>query len=63
MVSVTQVMLFCYSIGSVSGPMLADWFMSGSQGLMAYLFATLMATAIYMFIASIRTKKHLVAGE
>ncbi|GAM63603.1 permease of the major facilitator superfamily [Vibrio ishigakensis] len=62
-VSVTQVMLFCYSIGSVSGPMLADWFMSGSQGLMAYLFATLMATAIYMFIASIRTKKHLVAGE
>ncbi|NOH27319.1 MFS transporter [Vibrio mediterranei] len=62
-VSATQVMLFCYSIGSVAGPVLADWFMDGTQGLMAYLLATMMATAIYMFIASIRTKKHLVAGE
>lgn len=62
-VSATQVMLFCYSIGSVAGPVIADWFMQGTQGLMAYLLATMMATAIYMFIASIRTKKHLVAGE
>lgn len=59
----TQVMLFCYSIGSVVGPVLADWFMKGTQGLMAYLFATMMTTAIYMIIASIRTNKHLVAGE
>ncbi len=62
-VSATQVMLFCYSVGSVAGPVLADLFMDGTQGLMAYLLATMMATAIYMFIASIRTKKHLVAGE
>lgn len=62
-VSATQVMLFCYSIGSVAGPVIADRFMNDSQGLMAYLLATMMATAIYMFIASIRTKRHLVAGE
>ncbi|MGV2986229.1 MFS transporter [Vibrio sp. E150_011] len=62
-VSATQVMLFCYSVGSVIGPVIADGFMSGSQGLMTYLFATMMATAIYMIIASITTKKHMMAGE
>ncbi|RTZ18313.1 MFS transporter [Vibrio aquaticus] len=62
-VSATQVMLFSYSIGSVAGPVLADWFMSGSQGLMGYLFAALLATCIYMLIASIKAKHQAVAGE
>ncbi|USD67593.1 MFS transporter [Vibrio sp. SCSIO 43136] len=62
-VSVTQVMLFCYSIGSVAGPVIADSFMDGTQGLMVYLLALMMATAFYMFIKSIRSKNHLVAGE
>ncbi|EGA65045.1 MFS transporter [Vibrio brasiliensis] len=62
-VSATQVMLFSYSIGSVAGPVAADWFMTGAQGLMGYLFATLLATCIYMLIASIKTKRQAVAGE
>ncbi|MCG9580939.1 MFS transporter [Vibrio tubiashii] len=62
-VSATQVMLFSYSIGSVAGPVAADWFMAGSQGLMGYLFAALLATCIYMLIASIKTKHQAVAGE
>ncbi len=62
-VSATQVMLFSYSVGSVAGPVLADWFMSGEQGLMGYLFATLLATCIYMLVASIKTKRQAIAGE
>ncbi|MEF1285423.1 MFS transporter [Vibrio sp. M250220] len=62
-VSATQVMLFSYSIGSVAGPVAADWFMAGTQGLMGYLFAALLATCLYMLIASIRTKRQAVAGE
>ncbi|MFM2587073.1 MFS transporter [Vibrio sp. TBV020] len=62
-VSATQVMLFSYSIGSVAGPVAADWFMSGTQGLMRYLFAALLATCIYMLIASIKTKRQAIAGE
>lgn len=62
-VSATQVMLFSYSIGSVVGPVVADGFMSGRQGLMGYLFATLLATCIYMLIASIKTKHQAIAGE
>jgi len=62
-VSATQVMLFSYSIGSVAGPVAADWFMSGAQGLMRYLFAALLATCIYMLIASIKTKRQAIAGE
>lgn len=61
-VSATQVMLFCYSIGSVVGPLFADWFMQGRHGLMAYLFAIQMATAIYMLVVSVKTKKRMVAG-
>lgn len=62
-VSATQVMLFSYSVGSVAGPVAADWFLAGSQGLMGYLFATLLATCLYMLIASIKTKRQAVAGE
>ncbi|WCE32202.1 MFS transporter [Vibrio sp. SCSIO 43137] len=62
-VSASQIMLFCYSLGSVIGPVIAGWFMESTQGLMTYLLAIMMATAIYMFIASIRTNKHAIAGE
>lgn len=62
-VSATQVMLFSYSIGSVAGPVAADWFMNSAQGLMSYLFATLLATCLYMLMASIKTKRQAMAGE
>ncbi|KJY84038.1 MFS transporter [Vibrio galatheae] len=62
-VSATQVMLFSYSIGSIVGPVIADSFMSDAQGLLGYLFAALLATCIYMLIASVKTKRQAVAGE
>lgn len=62
-VSATQVMLFSYSVGSVAGPVLADWFMRGTQGLLGYLFVTLLATCIYMLMSSVKTKREWVAGE
>ncbi|MFO4710139.1 MFS transporter [Vibrio cholerae] len=62
-VSATQVMLLSYSVGSVVGPVLADWFMQDRHGLMAYLFATLLATCLYMLIKSVKTKRQWVAGE
>ena len=62
-VSATQVMLFSYSLGSVFGPIIADWYMSGDHGLMGYLFAILLATCLYMLVASIKTKHQAVAGE
>lgn len=62
-VSATQVMLFSYSIGSVAGPVVADGFMNSQQGFMGYLFATLLATCVYMLLASIKTKRQAVAGE
>ncbi|WPC75616.1 MFS transporter [Vibrio porteresiae] len=62
-VSATQAMLFSYSVGSVLGPMAADWFMQGHQGMMAYLFITLMATCVYMLMSSVKTKHQWVAGK
>lgn len=62
-VAITQVMLFSYSIGSVVGPLLADGFMHTEQGLMGYLFTTLLATCLYMLIASVKTKRRWVAGK
>ncbi len=62
-VSITQVMLFSYSVGSVVGPVLADSFMGLEQGLLGYLFASLLATCIYMLLASIKTKRQAMAGE
>ncbi|MDE1223393.1 MFS transporter [Vibrio aestuarianus] len=62
-VSATQVMLFSYSIGSVSGPLIADWFMQRSQGLMGYLLVALLTTCLYMLMASMKTKRQWVAGE
>lgn len=62
-VCATQVMLFSYSVGSVVGPVVADGFLSGPQGLMGYLFAALLATSIYMLLASIRGKRKAAIGE
>lgn len=62
-VSATQVMLFSYSVGSVAGPVAADWFMADNHGLMRYLFATLLATCIYMLLASVKSKRQAMAGE
>jgi len=62
-VSATQVMLFSYSVGSVVGPLIADNFLAGPQGLMGYLFACLLATSIYMLIASVKSKGRAMAGE
>ncbi len=62
-VSITQVLLFSYSVGSVVGPVLADSFMGLEQGLLGYLFASLLATCIYMLLASIKTKRQAMAGE
>ncbi|MDP2589999.1 MFS transporter [Vibrio splendidus] len=63
LVSVTQVMLLCYSIGSVAGPLVADSFMDSQAGLFTYLFASLLATTIYMLIASQKRSPLQIAGE
>ncbi|MEZ8799214.1 MFS transporter [Vibrio cyclitrophicus 1F53] len=63
LVSVTQIMLLCYSIGSVAGPLIADTFMSSQAGLFTYLFASLLATTIYMLIASLKRSPLQIAGE
>lgn len=62
-VSATQVMLFSYSVGSVSGPILANQFMASPEGLMRYLFVALLATSIYMLIASLNHQPTVMAGE
>ncbi len=61
-VSAAQVMLFSYSVGSVAGPIAADNFMAHQHGLLGYLFAMLVATCIYMFIAAIKTKQEIATG-
>ena len=61
-ISVTQVMLFCYSIGSVSGPIVADKFMGQEHGLLGYLFTALVATGVYMLFAASKTKQRMAAG-
>ncbi|UPR31504.1 MFS transporter [Vibrio crassostreae] len=63
LVSVTQIMLLCYSIGSVAGPIVADSFMDSQAGLFTYLFASLLATTIYMLIASLKSSHLQIAGE
>ncbi|MGO2318208.1 MAG: MFS transporter [Vibrio toranzoniae] len=63
LVSVTQIMLLCYSIGSVAGPLVADSFMDSQAGLFTYLFASLLATTIYMLMASLKRSPLQIAGE
>ncbi|WP_087018186.1 MFS transporter [Thaumasiovibrio subtropicus] len=62
-VSATQIMLFCYSIGSVTGPLLADPFLGSEAGLMGYLFAIFAATTAYMLIAALKRKPELSMPE
>ncbi|WP_299019675.1 MFS transporter [uncultured Photobacterium sp.] len=61
-VAATQVMLFSYSIGSALGPVGANQFMSKANGLMDFFFVVLLATAIYMLLASIRRKTTVLAS-
>ncbi|MGR5268622.1 MFS transporter [Vibrio astriarenae] len=59
-VSATQVMLFSYSIGSVLGPVIADRSMGQNQGLMSYLFLSLLATCIYMLLMSVKARREVM---
>ncbi|MCW3170932.1 MFS transporter [Shewanella subflava] len=52
MVSVTELMLLCYSVGSVLGPLMATSFTAADDGLVVYLGVCLLATCIYMLIKS-----------
>lgn len=61
-VAATQVMLFSYSIGSALGPIGANSFMAEQNGLMDFFFIVLLATAIYMLIASLHRKPQVLAS-
>lgn len=61
-VAATQVMLFSYSIGSAVGPVAAGRFIAQNNGLMDFFFMVLLATAIYMLIASVRRKSHILVS-
>ncbi|GAA0790694.1 MULTISPECIES: MFS transporter [Pseudomonadati] len=52
MVAVTELMLLCYSVGSVLGPLMATVFTAADDGLVVYLGVCLLATCIYMLIKS-----------
>jgi MFS family permease len=56
-VSATQMMLFCYSIGSVGGPLVANHFLSDGRGLMIFLFSVLLSTAMYLLLVSFRPQR------
>ena len=55
MVSATEVMLLCYSVGSVLGPVMATTFTDAGNGLIIYLGVCLVTTCIYMLIKSAET--------
>ncbi len=61
-VAATQVMLFSYSVGSALGPIGANQFMAQPNGLMDFFFIVLLATAIYMLLASVRRKPQVLAS-
>lgn len=61
-VAATQVMLFSYSIGSALGPVGANSFLQEQNGLMDFFFMVLLATAIYMLIASLHRKPQVLAS-
>ncbi|WP_318502848.1 MFS transporter [Photobacterium leiognathi] len=61
-VAATQVMLFSYSIGSALGPIGANTFMAQTNGLMDFFFIVLLATAIYMLLASLQRKPQVLAS-
>ncbi|MCL1067823.1 MFS transporter [Shewanella olleyana] len=55
MVSATEMMLLCYSVGSVLGPLLATTFTEAGNGLIIYLGVCLITTCIYMLMKSAET--------
>ncbi|PMG42711.1 MFS transporter [Shewanella sp. 10N.286.52.B9] len=55
MVSATEVMLLCYSVGSVLGPLLATTFTDVGNGLIIYLGVCLFSTCVYMLFKSAET--------
>ena len=61
-VAATQVMLFSYSVGSAVGPIGAGTLMMQHNGLANFFFIVLLASTIYMLIASVRRKSHLLAS-
>ncbi|MBI6549242.1 MFS transporter [Xenorhabdus sp. VLS] len=67
-VAASQVMLLSYSIGSATGPlcaghfMLQHYFSVQHNGLLSFFFIVLLATAIYMLLASLRRKDRVLAS-
>ncbi|GAA5194760.1 MFS transporter [Ferrimonas gelatinilytica] len=49
-VSITELMLLCYSLGSVVGPLLAQWSTGSLTQLPLYLGIVFSATSIYMLV-------------
>ncbi len=60
-VAATQVMLFCYSVGSACGPLVANQFLTKTNGLMGFFFIVLLSTCIYMLLASLKRKAPVIA--
>ncbi|CDL82372.1 MFS transporter [Xenorhabdus szentirmaii] len=70
----SQVMLLSYSVGSVAGPLIGGHFMqqryfmhqhhldTQQNGLMTFFFIILLATAIYMLLASLRRKDRVLVS-
>ncbi|WP_252008247.1 MFS transporter [Ferrimonas sp. SCSIO 43195] len=52
-VSITQLMLLSYSMGSVLGPVLVNWRGAGVAQLPSYLGGVFMATALYMLVSAL----------
>ncbi|WP_256870977.1 MFS transporter [Shewanella sp. Scap07] len=55
MVSATEMMLLCYSVGSVLGPLLATTFTEADNRLIVYLGVCLITTCLYMLFKSAET--------
>ncbi len=56
-VSITELMLLCYGVGSVAGPLVAGQMTPLRDGLPLYLGTCLAATCIYMLIMAARATK------
>lgn len=61
-VAATQVMLFSYSVGSATGPLVAGSFLAQQNGLVDFFFIVLTITTIYMLVASLRRKASVLAN-
>ncbi|WP_338804395.1 MFS transporter [Xenorhabdus griffiniae] len=67
-VAASQIMLLSYSVGSAVGPLVAGHFMLQHyfkvqhNGLMSFFFIVLLATAIYMLLASLYRKDRVLVS-